>query len=90
MTLEKLNSKAKSIFDNAPLENVLYCIEDGNFWYASKKQSASIYARKLGLELIEINRSDISVVENVKVETKTKKTTRKRSTKKRSITKNKK
>jgi len=59
MKIEDLKNKAKQIFVNAPNEDTLYCIEDGNFWYASKKLSADIYARKLGLKLIEIKKSDL-------------------------------
>ncbi len=83
MNKEDLKNKAKDIFKDKPKETVLYCIEDGNFWYASKKVSADIYSRKLGLELIEIKKEDL--IENkvtkvskevIKPKTKSKKVTK--------------
>jgi len=57
MTKQELNKKAEDIFKSYNKENVLYCIDDGNFWLKKDKITAELYSKKLNKELIEINKT---------------------------------
>jgi len=75
MTNKELNEKAKMLFDQYTNETILYCIDDGNFWFSKDKGYADMYSKKLHKELKTISKKDINKEAQPKV------TTKKRSTK---------
>jgi len=81
MNKNELNNKAKDIFKSNPKEDMLYCIEDGNFWYAANKVSADVYSRKLGLELITIYKKDLKEDKEVKPKANAKRVSKPKTTK---------
>ena len=55
---KELIKQAKAIFEQYDKENVLYCIDNGNFWFEKDKILAEMYSKKLGKEVLIINKSE--------------------------------